>query len=50
MTDLMNHRFETLDRDGAAIHAHSGWNHLARALLRLVLGNQEPNGAGSSST
>ena len=44
VTDLMNHRFGSLDRDGAAIHARGGWNHLARALLRLVLGNQEPNG------
>ena len=44
MTDLMNHRFGSLDRDGAAIHARGGWKHLARALLRLVLGNQEPNG------
>ena len=39
VTDLMNHRFGSLDRDGAAIHARGGWNHLARALLRLVLGN-----------
>lgn len=44
VAELMNHVFEIHDSRGATIHRRGGWNHLARALLRLVLANQKPNG------
>lgn len=41
VADLMNHRVGVLDPRGPVIHQHGGWNHLAQALLHLVLTSQD---------
>ena len=50
VTDLMNHRFETLDRNGAAIHAHGAGGTTSRAHSCGWCSAIRSRTAGSSST